>query len=263
MSHMKTFHPEEKLFHCKNCSYRCNWLYNLRIHKKTEHWCLEQKTNEKADQVFANKDKKCPECSYMTQKSIYLKKHLQLSHGPNSDTSKIMTCESCEFETTGAQSMADHKSSIHLNQKRFNCSVCDFKSYHGHLIKSHMATKHAEGEIERISCIECRVNKEHGQCHGDDSESEKQNFNCNYCKFELTASSQEVIVSHMKTFHSEEKLFHCNNCSYRCNWQYNLRSHKKTEHKPVGNKDGSLEATFSGIIGLFMKHVETKAKDSI
>ena len=121
--------------------------------------------------------------------------------------------------------------------------------------------KHTGGEIERISCIECRVDIEHGQCHTDNSESKNENFDCNHCNLKLT-TSQNGIVSHMKSFHPEEKLFHCNNCSYRCNWLYNLRTHKKTEHKREEKKEDSLEATFSGIIGLFMKHAETKARVS-
>ena len=155
--------------------------------------------------------------------------------------------------------MTDHTNATHLNQKRFNCSECNFKAYHGNHIKSHMATRHTEGEIEMISCIECKVDTEHGQCHEDNTESEKQNFECNYCNLKLT-TSQNVIVSHMKSFHPEEKLFHCNNCSYRCNWLYNLRTHKKSEHTREEKKQESLEATFSGIIGLFMKHAESKAR---
>ena len=402
VSHMKVVHPEERLFHCNSCSYRCNWQYNLETHKKIVHKILpnlnssegrldvshttdlqvskckacefetkkmrylrrhthlmhgpnadvinvltcptcefetkrnqsledhinaqhlnerrfscnscdfksyyrqhmkihiisrhrgskpanmttigcsdctsnighstcklprrrarrrptQLMTNEKANSAVSVKkeNRMCQECSYVTQKRSYLRRHLDLSHGQNSDQSKIMSCKICEFETNIAQSLADHTNSIHLNQKRFNCSVCDLKSYFGNHIKSHMATQHAEGEVERISCNECRVNTEHDRCHEGHSESAKQNFDCNYCNFKST-TSQEVIVSHMKTFHPEERLFHCNNCSYRCNWLYNLRTHKTTEHKRKGTNDNSLEATFSGIIGLFIRHAETK-----
>ena len=67
-----------------------------------------------------------------------------------------------------------------------------------------------------------------------------------------------MAVSHMNTEHPNQKLFHCNHCSFKCNWLYNLRRHKKGEHKIGKNKSDDLFATFSGIIGLFMKHTETQ-----
>ena len=277
-NHIKAQHLNEKHFSCSTCDYKSFYKQCVKKHIISEHTgskvtkvnkldcssCLSNMSKKKIPEAAVYKrkeDSMCPKCSFVTQNQRYLKKHLQLSHGPTNDLSKTTTCNICDFQTTGAQSLRDHTNSRHLNQKRFSCSECDFRCYYGNIIKSHMAKKHTEGEIERISCIECRVNTEHNQCHENKSESEKQNFDCKYCNLKLI-TSQEVIVSHMKTFHPAEKLFNCINCSFRCNWLYNLKTHKKTEHERAENKDDSLEATFSGIIGLFIKHAETKERYS-
>ena len=265
-NHINAHHLNEKRFSCNSCDFQSFYSQAVKNHIISKHKGSKLAKITKIgcpDTVFAEgNDIMCSKCSYVTQKRTYLKRHLQLSHCPNSEESKIMTCNICKFEANRAQSMTDHTNSMHLNQKRFNCSECDYKSYFGHHIKIHMARNHSDnnGEIERISCSQCRFNIEHDRCNEDSSESERQNFDCNCCNLKLI-TSQQVLVSHMKTFHPEEKLFHCNNCSYRCNWIYNLKTHKKTEHKRAEKKDDSLEATFSDIIGLFMKHAETKARD--
>ena len=68
----------------------------------------------------------------------------------------------CEFQTDKDRVMTNHTNSIHLNQKRFMCTKCDFKSYHRINLKSHMIKKHGdtEGEIERIDDLEVLECKE-------------------------------------------------------------------------------------------------------
>ena len=283
-NHKRARHLNEKRFSCNTCDYKSFYNQAVQNHVKTKHkdsnTAISLKLSEidgpvislklgegpkkvpKIDGLYENR---CTECSFVTQKVIYLKRHLQLSHGQDSDPLKIIHCESCEFETLRTKSLVDHTNAQHLNQKRYNCSKCGFKSYYDQHVQSHIATNHpkSESEVERISCNECRFNREHVQCIEDYLESKKQNFACNYCDVKFM-TNQEVIVIHMKSFHPEQKLFHCNNCSYRCNWLYNLRNHKKAKHKSEAtSKDESLEATFSGIIGLFMKHVETTSREKI
>ena len=111
-------------------------------------------------------------------------------------------------------------------------------------------------EVERLTCGDCISNREDHKCQEDDPET--KNFECNFCDLRLPTTTHRVVVNHMKTSHPNQKLFHCNRCSFKCNWLYNLRSHKKLEHKIEAKKSDNLLATFSGIIGLFMKHTETQ-----
>ena len=273
VDHTNAQHLNQKRFSCSECGFKSYYDQHVKTHIKSKHEFQRRVTSLKLHEgpkppkvsKIDGSEKKCTECSFVTQKGFYLKRHLQLSHGEDSDPTKIIHCESCEFETAKTKSLVDHTNAQHLNQKRYNCSKCGFKSYYDQHVQSHIATNHpkSESEVERISCNECRFNREHVQCIEDHLESKKQNFACNYCDVKFM-TNQEVIVIHMKSFHPEQKLFHCNNCSYRCNWLYNLRNHKKAKHKSeVTSKDESLEATFSGIIGLFMKHVETTSRDRI
>ena len=123
-----------------------------------------------------------------------------------------------------------------------------------------MITEHPDNacEVERLTCGDCISNRKDHTCQEEDHEM--KNFECNFFDLRLT-STQGEAVNHMKNEHPNQKLFHCNHCSFKCNWLYNLRSHKKLEHKIEKNKSDDLFATFSGIIGLFMKHTETQESE--
>ena len=155
--------------------------------------------------------------------------------------------------------MVGHANSVHLKQRRFKCSNCELKSYYSQKIRKHIITEHPDNdcEVEMLTCGECISNREDHKCNEDDPET--KNFECNFCDLRLTTTTtHRVVVNHMKTHHADQKLFHCNRCSFKCNWLYNLRSHKKVDHKIEANKSDNLLETFSGIIGLFMKHTETQ-----
>ena len=133
--------------------------------------------------------------------------------------------------------MVDHANSVHLKQRRFKCSDCDLKSYYIQKIRKHIIREHSDNdcEAERLTCGDCISNREDHKCNEDDPET--KNFECNFCDLRLTTTTtHRVVVNHMKTHHADQKLFHCNHCSFKCNWLYNLRSHKKVDHKIEAKK---------------------------
>ena len=104
-------------------------------------------------------------------------------------------------------------------------------------IRKHTIREHSDNdcEVERLTCGDCISNREDHKCQEDDPET--KNFECNFCDLRLTkTTTHRVVVNHMKTHHPDQKLYHCNHCSFKCNWLYNLRSHKKLEHKIEAKK---------------------------
>ena len=86
------------------------------VHKKTNVRvksinCTQCQTNVEHDRCLASQEKTsfeketkstqhfCKSCNYMTTTAIYFRKHIKLSHGPNSIVSKIIACTECEFQT--------------------------------------------------------------------------------------------------------------------------------------------------------------------
>ena len=292
-NHMNAEHLNKKRFSCNTCEFQSFFSQKVKSHITLKHQgstLAQMKTLECSDcqqdikhnkcsplwkkqnmsQKFAKqkenrkpaekKAKSCQQCSFATFKSAYLRMHIELSHNQDSDPTKIISCDTCEFQTSRSSKMKDHANSVHLKQIRFKCSDCDLKSFYSQKIRTHMITEHPDNacEVERLTCGDCISNREDHTCQEEDHEM--KNFECNFCDLRLT-STQGEAVNHMKNEHPNQKLFHCNHCSFKCNWLYNLRSHKKLEHKIEKNKSDDLFATFSGIIGLFMKHTETQESE--
>ena len=280
-NHINSEHLNEKRFSCNSCDFQSFYANRVKSHILLKHKGsanAQMKTLECSDcqmdikhskcsplwkiakerDISKKKARACKQCTFVTLKSAYLKMHAELSHGQNSDPTKIINCTTCEFQTSKSSKMMDHANSVHLKQRRFKCSDCDLKSYYIQKIRKHTIREHSDNdcEVERLTCGDCISNREDHNCQEDDPET--KNFECNFCDLRLPTTTHRVVVNHMKTSHPNQKLFHCNRCSFKCNWLYNLRSHKKLEHKIEAKKSDNLLATFSGIIGLFMKHTETQ-----
>ena len=289
-NHMNADHLNKKRFSCNTCEFQSFYSQRIKSHIILKHkgsplaqmktlecsdcqldirhtncsplWKKEKMPEKIAKQKKkrkprAKKPKACQQCSFVTFKSAYLRGHIELSHNQGNDPTKIINCDTCEFQSSRPSKMNDHANSVHLKKVRFKCSDCDLKSFYSRKIREHIITEHTEQdcEVERLTCSDCISNREGHKCREEDHETKY--FECNFCDLRSTTTQGEVVV-HMKTHHPKQKLFHCNHCSFKCNWLYNLRSHKKVEHKIGKNKSDDLFATFSGIIGLFMKHTETQ-----
>ena len=92
---------------------------------------------------------------------------------------------------------------------------------------------------------------------------------CADCEFEV--SKVKHLENHINAEHLNEKRFSCNLCDFQSFYSQRVKSHILFEHegstkaqmKTLECSDGykksnNLLETFSGIIGLFMKHTETQ-----
>ena len=117
-THIKSRHKESKQakltkMDCSNCTLNIGHSSCIRPYKRGRKRTLQKMTSEKANAVSVKqKDRTCSECSYVAQKDIYLKRHIQLSHSQGGP-SKIITCKICEFQSNKAATMRDHTNTIH------------------------------------------------------------------------------------------------------------------------------------------------------
>ena len=286
-NHVKAQHMEEKRFSCSECVFKSFYKHHVAQHIANNHKtvketfvrkigcfdCRFRKEHSICQQPLRRKQQMknyilktefsgyksetldCPDCHYKSKNRIYLKRHRKLTHGQNIDPMDILTCTNCEFETLALKSMENHKSDKHLNEKHYNCSECDFRSFYRHSIMSHIKTNHviSGGEAILIQCPKCRFGAKHDTCNEDTYESiQMETFKCSHCDFNCI-NTKETALIHIKSNHPEEKLFHCNKCAYKCNFLYNLRSHKRAQHKVEVTRKKKLEDTFSGIIESFRR----------
>ena len=117
-THIKSRHKESKQakltkMDCSNCTLNIGHSNCIRPYKRGRKRTLQKMTSEKANAVSVKqKDRTCSECSYVAQKDIYLKRHIQLSQSQGGP-STIITCKICEFQSNKAATMRDHTNTIH------------------------------------------------------------------------------------------------------------------------------------------------------
>ena len=261
-------HLNEKRFSCNTCDYKSFYNQAVQNHVKTKHkdsnTAISLKLSEidgpvislklgegpkKVPKIDGSNENTCTYCSFVTQKGIYLKRHLLLSHGEESDPSKIIHCESCEFETLRAKSLKDHTNAQHLNQKRFSCSECGFKSYYDQHVQSHIASKHKgskEAKVLKVDCSNCTLNINHSKCqrslknrvkHKTISKSEAISFQkkekvCTKCPF--VTKTQHYLKRHLLLSHGPEsdqsKIMACKSCEYETNRKRSMKDHTNSMH---------------------------------
>ena len=66
--------------------------------KEKTYQKIAKKEEEKRD-IAKKKARTCERCTFVTLKSAYLRSHVELSHGQDSNPTKIKGCNTCEFQT--------------------------------------------------------------------------------------------------------------------------------------------------------------------
>ena len=114
---------------------------------------VENRKEEKKKGTLQKEGKTCQQCSFVTLKRAYLRGHVALSHGQDSNPTKIINCN------------------------------CDLKSYYSQQIRKHKSNEHSDNDwkIERITCGDCIFNKGDHQCQ--ENYIEEKIYNCNQCDY--------------------------------------------------------------------------------
>ena len=101
IKHMRTDHPDKKLFQCDSCDYKCNRKPNLKTHKAAKH-----------DKKLFN----CDHCAFRTKWGQSLSQHMRINHDIFKYKSKHreyleikeILCDICGFSATNNISMRLH-----------------------------------------------------------------------------------------------------------------------------------------------------------
>jgi uncharacterized C2H2 Zn-finger protein len=85
----------------------------------------------------------CPECHKVFKRKVYLQRHMEREHW---STAKVFKCDDCSYETKHQSNLSVHRR-IHTGERPYNCGMCGATYTQGHLLKSHIRSKHG-GNME-------------------------------------------------------------------------------------------------------------------
>lgn len=120
---------------CEPCKLYFSTKQDLRVHNQRRHMAREhicefcgkafpQNTQLKRHRESTHEKKRrfaCPHCPKAYYKNFTLQEHIRHVH---MGKRRILTCPFCGFECHDAHKMARHRKSFHLNQNRYECTIC-------------------------------------------------------------------------------------------------------------------------------------------
>ena len=203
----------------------------------------------------------CTSCNYMTSTTIYFKKHLKISHSPDSDVSKVITCTECEYQTLDPISANEHKRSKHLGETRYYCDICGLTSFYRNHVRIHIKSRHnkTNGRVKSVECTKCQTNEEHDTClatqHNTSSQKgpkSTQQF-CTSCNY--ITSTTIYFKKHMKLSHSPDsdlsKVITCPECEFQTLSPSLAEKHNRSKHL----QENKYYCDMCGFQSLYRHHI--------
>ena len=127
----KTKVKRGKIFKCKKCDFKSNWLKCLKVHMRTH-------TEEKSF--------KCTQCDYSSNKHGGLKQHMRTHTGE-----KPYKCTQCDYRCSRQYSLKTHMRT-HTGEKPYSCTQCGHRFGEKVSLNRHMRTHIAE---KPYKCSQC------------------------------------------------------------------------------------------------------------
>ncbi len=171
----------------------------------------------------------CPVCSLRILNFTVMERHMA-TH----TTEKIHPCnwDGCTSAFTCKRYLRKHirqkhegrRYICHITEKRYKCSMCDYKSLRKDGLLRHY-TKHTNMKPFKCSHCDKRFNDRSNRLtHERNIHGNRKDYICEICGYATYARSD---LNKHQTIHTGEKPFACDRCEYRCNRRSNLTKHLK------------------------------------
>eukprot|EP00092_Neocalanus_flemingeri_P030771 GFUD01033420.1.p1 GENE.GFUD01033420.1~~GFUD01033420.1.p1 ORF type:complete len:904 (+),score=181.26 GFUD01033420.1:107-2713(+) len=164
------------------------------------------------------------------------------------DDSKIYPCSFCENTYRNERSRTIHLKSVHLNEKPFQCPVCEKAFACQNYLTEHRKIHFC---MDRFRCSLCdktfssnKVLKRHFRIH-----TGEKPFKCEYCEKRFAAASN---LSEHRTLHTGRMPYTCTGCGGKFRLWTTLKKHtvKCDGVDPVGFKEKGKVTRESTVEGL-------------
>ena len=222
----KTFKLSTFYMHRKTCQnvYKCTDCdYTTKIKKDLN----------KHQVVHTSKLQQCLFCSYSTEKTSNMKRHILNVH-----SDQKLSCNECDKQFSRESSLANHKESAHT--PKVKCNLCDKEFVSQRTLDKHILHKHTANKIETRNGFMI--------LHQTERTIKKKTHYCQQCDYNTIYKSN--LRRHVEQKHTIRKAptevlierdRTCSKCNYTFTRYANFRSHylrcKVKLRKKVDNED--------------------------
>merc|ERR1719300_37208 len=237
-------------FSCKECDHKTSILQNMRYHQRKKHG------NTNKDSITRIG---CLKCQNDIEHNCFITRPKKSSRSIEGH----LKCTDCDYATKWPQQLRNHHNSKHLGLFRFQCSICDFKSFYKIVVRRHNEQEHSEnneGRIMRIGCEKCKLDKKHNcllrkrigvhrfsckECghktsvlqnmryhqrtkHADSNVNNIIRIGCSKCQNDIEHKCLRTRPNRKTLVYSGK--YACNECAYKSNKKSILRKHIESIH---------------------------------
>ncbi|RXG67190.1 Zinc finger protein 26 [Armadillidium vulgare] len=262
-THEKSFHKKEVGgFRCHVCGLLFETSISLSIHRRIH--AFKSSSTGKSDSLNNEKEKdvvllnknlsevgdvrlhECIICSERYTSRADMITHMSNTHPEKTKTIFRFACDQCDKIFKTKQELIQHWVT-HNGEKKYSCSLCDYKAKRNTDLKYHMR-KHTEEdkEIELLSkntstemyeciiCLEPYTSRAEMITHISNTHPEETKtifrFACDQC--DKIVKTKQELMQHWVT-HSGEKKYFCSLCDFKAklntDFEFHMRQH--TEDK--------------------------------
>lgn len=180
-------------------------------------------------QIHQKQHKSCDFCDFTATTKSALLKHIKTSHSANKDP---RVCPDCGKILKGNNHLNFHIKTKHLKLTKFQCDLCDFRSYGKYELRSHIVIHHLPIEYRKeFKCDECPsilTTAMSLKTHKIHKHSGLRPHECFFCHKNFAL--KETLKSHIRNVHNGERRFKCPHCGKGFNSNPRLNDHVNNFH---------------------------------
>ena len=225
-SNDKNMIKKEARYLCGGCDYKSFDRDELTVHMENVH------LNEDV-RVIGIGCKPCEDGEVHPKCDFDKKYTLNQSLGALKDPLQF-SCDACDHKSSKSRYMQIHISAVHLNEVKYSCNICNYKSFYFVNGKKHLRThKDISAKWLPIKCKQCQTQVIHDKNALCLDENSKQivipEYKCVICDFKT--STKLHLKAHTKATHNKEVRYTCSMCNYKASHFQSLMSHTARIHK--------------------------------
>ena len=242
LSALKSHKKTHQTVQCESCdkTFKLSTFYMHRKVCQNVYKCTEcdyttkiKKDLNKHQVVHKSKLQQCLFCSYSTEKTSNMKRHILNVH-----SDQKLSCNECDKQFSRESSLANHKESAHT--PKVKCNLCDKEFVSQRTLDKHILHKHTANKIETRNGFMI--------LHQTERTIKKKTHYCQQCDYNTIYKSnlrrhveQKHTIRKAPTEVLTERDRTCSKCNYTFTRYANFRSHylrcKVKLRKKVDNED--------------------------
>ena len=236
-------------------------IAQIRLKKPIPQSLLIKQTQTVIYIKYNNQPFACNKCGWEGHRErdcTTRKEHFKNIINVESFEEKKFNCTECDYESKSESEFKDHMNT-HIEENNFECKECDYKSISEQELERHMKTHNEDNNFECEECDYKSTSQQELEAHMI-SHNGENSLKCNICDF-ITEDDKKMKEhennQHVNEIMHEGKIiFSCDKCKFLCNKKEDLLTHLESHDTFACTKCEFVSTTKSKLKTHLKKHYD-------